>query len=204
MIRNHVVLFDRPHVVTLFLCSKRPFLDVDYVCPNTTPTRGRPPHPVHACPPFQPDSGQFAEFVPSSQPTMLENFSRAVRNYVPTSIPVPTAAPSPPRVSMPVSFGNFMGANMGHSPPHSWERESLTGSPSSERRRVRQSSSHPFPRARGSLVGSPEVQTATLGSEDGDFIRGNHLLTAYPTVAEGDNVLWSRWDSLPQLNSKPR
>ncbi|KAF8432219.1 hypothetical protein L210DRAFT_3650516 [Boletus edulis BED1] len=31
---------------------------------------------------------------------MLEKFSRTVRNYVPTSIPVPTAAPSPPRVSI--------------------------------------------------------------------------------------------------------
>ena len=39
---------------------------------------------------------------------MLENFSRTVRNYVPSSIPIPTAAPSPPRVSRPVSFGSFM------------------------------------------------------------------------------------------------
>ncbi|KAF8125490.1 hypothetical protein EV363DRAFT_1225882 [Boletus edulis] len=132
-------------------------------------------------------------------PTMLENFSRTVRNYVPTSIPVSTAAPSPPRVSMPVSFGNFMG----HSPTHSSERESLTGTPPSERRRVPRSSGQHFSRSRASVVGSPEVQTSTLGSEDGEVIRANHLLTAYPTVAEGDTVLWSRWDSLVQLNSKP-
>ncbi|KAF8125486.1 hypothetical protein EV363DRAFT_632784 [Boletus edulis] len=126
---------------------------------------------------------------------MLENFSRMVRNYVPTFITVPTAAPSPPRVSMPVSFGNFMG----HSPTHLSERESLTsGTPPSERRRVRRSSEsgQHFSRSRASVFGSPEVQTSTLGSEDGEVIRDNHLLTAYPTVAEGDTVLWSRWDSL--------
>ncbi|KAG6373946.1 hypothetical protein JVT61DRAFT_6110 [Boletus reticuloceps] len=90
---------------------------------------------------------------------MLENFSRTVRNYVPTSIPVPTAAPSPPRVSMPISFGNFMG----HSPTHSSERESLTGTPPSERRRVRRSSGQHFSRSRASVVGSPEVQTSIPG-----------------------------------------
>ncbi|KAI9464881.1 hypothetical protein HD554DRAFT_2026168 [Boletus coccyginus] len=135
---------------------------------------------------------------------MLENFSRTVRNYVPTSIPVPTAAPSPPRVSMPVSFGKFMGANIGHSSPHSWERESLTGTPPSDRRRTRQSSGQLFSGARGSLVGSPEVKPTVLGSEDGDVIHGNHRLTGYPTAAEGDSVLWSRWDSLPQPKSTTR
>lgn len=153
---------------------------------------------------LQPAIGQFTEFILSRQPTMLENFSRTVRNYVPTSIPVPTAAPPAPRVSMPVSFGNFMGVNIGHSPPHSSERESLPGTPPLDRRRARQSLSQPFSRERDSVVGSPEVQTTISGSEDGDLIRGNHLLTAYPTVAEGDSVLWSRWDHLPQLSSKPR
>lgn len=35
------------------------------------------------------------------EPTMLESFSRTVRNYVPSSIPIPAAAPSPPTVSRP-------------------------------------------------------------------------------------------------------
>lgn len=91
-----------------------------------------------------------------------------------------------------------MGANLGHSPSPSAERES----PQSDRRRVRQSPSQPFLKARASPVDSLEVQTALLGSEDGDPVHGNHLLTGYPTVAEGDNVLWSRWDSLP--HPKPR
>ncbi|KAG8218093.1 hypothetical protein J3R82DRAFT_3608 [Butyriboletus roseoflavus] len=137
------------------------------------------------------------------QPTMLENFSRTVRNYVPTSIPVPTAAPSPPRVSRPVSFGNFMGVNLGHSLSHSTERESSAESPS-DRRRMRQSPSQHFSGVKASLLDSPDAQMAILGPEDGDVVHGNHLLTEYPTVAEGDNVLWSRWDSIPQPNSKPR
>ena len=118
---------------------------------------------------------------------MLENFSRTVRNYVPTSIPVPTAAPSPPRVSRPVSFGSFMGAN----PSPSVERDSLTGAAPIDHR-AHHSPSQPFSRARASPAESPEVQKAILGSEDGDITYGNHLLTAYPTVAEGDNILWSR------------
>ena len=129
---------------------------------------------------------------------MLENFSRTVRNYVPTSIPVPIAAPSPPRVSMPVSLGNFMGPNVGYSPLHLSERESLPGTSPSDRRRSLQLFNQTF----SGTSGSPELQAATLGLEDG--VRGNHPLTAYPTVAEGDNVLWSRWDSLPLPNSKPR
>lgn len=166
------------------------------------------PHvPNKYCPIFsssnrlQPEISRFTDSLLSSQPTMLENFSRTVRNYVPTSIPVPTDTPSPPRVSRPVSFGNFMGTNLGHSPSHSSERDSSTGTPSSDRHRARQSPNQPLSRVRGSVVDSPEV---ILGSEDVDVAHGNHLLTAYPTVAEGDSVLWSRWDSLPQLGSKPR
>lgn len=38
---------------------------------------------------------------------MLDSLSRTVRAYVPTSIPIPNAIPTPPRVSRPVSFGSF-------------------------------------------------------------------------------------------------
>lgn len=194
-----------PHVVALFLCSGRSLLAPCHICTSLITTRAR--HTHAACfahfNHFQSDIGQCTEFIPYSPPTMLENLSRTVRNYVPTSIPVPVTGPPPP-VSMPVSFGNLRGVDVGRSSPHSSERESLTGTPSSDRRRARQSSSQPFSRARGSLAGSPEVHTTVLGSEEGDVTRGNHLLTAYPTVAKEDNVLWSRWDSLPQPNMKPR
>lgn len=96
-----------------------------------------------------------------------------------------------------------MGTNLGHSPSHSTERESLAD-PSSDRRRMRQSPSQPFSGVKAALLDSPEVQTVVLGPEDGDGVHGNHLLTGYPTVAEGDSVLWSRWDSIPQSSSKPQ
>ncbi|KAF9237016.1 hypothetical protein BU15DRAFT_88909 [Melanogaster broomeanus] len=125
---------------------------------------------------------------------MLETFSRTVRNYVPTSIPVPTAAPSPPRVSRPVSFGSFMGVNLGAS-----------SSPSAgDRHRSRALGSQPSSRGKGLHSDSSEVDVTIFGSEDEDVAPENPRLTAYPTVGEGDSILWSRWDSLAQLNSKPR
>ena len=61
---------------------------------------------------------------PNSQPTMLESFSRTLRTYVPSSIPIPTAAPSPPLVSRPLSFGSFMtGARTGFSPERGTGRD---------------------------------------------------------------------------------
>ncbi|KIK97003.1 hypothetical protein PAXRUDRAFT_825396 [Paxillus rubicundulus Ve08.2h10] len=126
------------------------------------------------------------------QPTMLENFSRTVRNYVPTSIPVPTAAPTPPRVSRPVSFGSFMGVNLGslNSP--------AMGRNISDRHRRHATESLPSSRAKEALDGED------FGSEDEGAPPENLRLTAYPTVSEGDTILWSRWDTLTQHNSKPR
>ena len=49
----------------------------------------------------------------SPSPSTLENLSRRIRDYVPSSIhiPVPTAGPSPPLVSRPiVSFAQFSGS----------------------------------------------------------------------------------------------
>jgi hypothetical protein len=39
---------------------------------------------------------------------VLESLSKTMRTYVTSSIRVPSAAPSSPRVSRPVSFGSFM------------------------------------------------------------------------------------------------
>ena len=93
-----------------------------------------------------------------------------------------------------------MGANPGHSPSPSFESDYFA-TPLAVGHRTHQSPGQPFSRAIGSVSDSPEVQRAMLGPEDGDVIHG---LTAYPTVAQGDSVLWSRWDSLSQLGSKPR
>ncbi|KAL0948774.1 hypothetical protein HGRIS_008904 [Hohenbuehelia grisea] len=71
------------------------------------------------------DEGRVVDAVPAHTrspvlarpPSMLESLSRTVRGYVPSSvsmsIPVPSAAPSPPLVSRPVSFGSFLGQGQG-------------------------------------------------------------------------------------------
>lgn len=42
------------------------------------------------------------------EPTTLESLSRTIRGYMPSSISVPSAVPTPPRLSKPVSFGSFL------------------------------------------------------------------------------------------------
>lgn len=143
------------------------------------------------------------------EPTMLENFSRTVRNYVPTSIPVPASAPSPPRVSKPVSFGSFM------APPGA----SSLSSPGPKIPIVYQTTRKPLGaglignqqtwRMRsGAQLDSADVdEPAIFGSEDEDCessFSGDHLLTTYPTAAEGDSIIWSRWDTLIENDSRPR
>ncbi|TFK53256.1 hypothetical protein OE88DRAFT_1696117 [Heliocybe sulcata] len=71
------------------------------------------------------DIGHRRAPVMAREPTMLESFSRTVRTYVPSSIPIPSAAPSPPRVSRPVSFGSFMSS----SPALRGDRHPSAGSP---------------------------------------------------------------------------
>lgn len=46
---------------------------------------------------------------PTSPPSTFHSLTRTLRSYVPSSIhiPIPSAAPSPPLVSRPVSFGRF-------------------------------------------------------------------------------------------------
>jgi hypothetical protein len=56
-------------------------------------------------------TGHSRSPVLAREPTVLQSLTRTIRNYVPSSvplsIPIPTAAPSPPAVSRPVSFGSF-------------------------------------------------------------------------------------------------
>ncbi|KAH7904116.1 hypothetical protein BJ138DRAFT_30898 [Hygrophoropsis aurantiaca] len=140
-----------------------------------------------------------------SEPSMLETFSRTVRNYVPTSIPVPIAAPSPARVSRPVSFGSFLVApgGVGAATPSNPRRSSI---------HIRQSSglsSQPTGRIRSGVpFDSNEVDDdAVFGSEDEDqesTFAGDQRLASYPTAGEGDTIMWSCWDTLSELNSKSR
>jgi len=130
---------------------------------------------------------------------MLETFSRTVRNYVPTSIPVPAAAPSPPRVSKPVSFGSFM------APPG----PSILSSADSNPLGATVKGNQPAWRMRGSgQLDSADVDVpATFSPESEDCettTSTDQPLTTYPTSSEGDAIMWSRWDTLIENNSRAR
>ncbi|KAF8890452.1 hypothetical protein BD779DRAFT_1517758 [Infundibulicybe gibba] len=109
------------------------------------------------------------------EPTMLESFSRTVRNYVPSSIPIPSAAPSPPLVSRP-RHDEFDGGNRR---PIRGQRY---GSSVDEEGEYSE---------RGYASGSGLAQAMRRGHQDGT--------TSYPRVStsgRGDPILWARWDSL--------
>jgi hypothetical protein len=123
---------------------------------------------------------------------MLEAFSRTVRNYVPTSIPIPNAAPSPPRVSRPVSFGSFMisGSRSGNARLPADTDQSNT----SQRRASRSGE-----RAGGR--GSDPRASDVFVSDDEDEVRGSgygHVtipeMATYPSPTHCDPILWARWD----------
>jgi hypothetical protein len=124
---------------------------------------------------------------------MLESFSRTVRNYVPSSIPIPTAAPTPPRVSRPVSFGRFM-SNDGsmrvqggarnlteHAGPDGHEYGS---------RRVNVDRESVFPLD----PDNPDSRDGIFDSESGE----GSINHAYPShrLDGGDEITWARWDVL--------
>ncbi|KAG2742106.1 hypothetical protein P692DRAFT_201871117 [Suillus brevipes Sb2] len=122
---------------------------------------------------------------------MLENFSRTVRNYVPTSIPVPASAPSPLWVLKPLSFGSFM-ASPGPS------SVSLPGpkipivSPTTRK-----------PLGAGP-IGNQQTWRMRPGVQldSADDISPWQL--TYPKAAESDSIMWSCWDTLIENGSSPR
>lgn len=118
------------------------------------------------------------------QPSRLEGLSRTVRNYVPTSISIaiPSASPSPPRVSLPVSFGRFM------SPTHSPAPLDGTGTD-----------------LRGLGVGAKTLdevltldqhQTSPASAQRPDLPR-------YPGSDDSEYITWARWDTLLPVGGGP-
>jgi hypothetical protein len=130
---------------------------------------------------------------------MLETFSRTVRNYVPTSIPVPAAAPSPPRVSKPVSFGSFM------APPG----PSIVSSTNNNSLGAAVIGNQPTWRMRGGgQLDSADIDVPSIFSPDDEdcetTISTDQPLTTYPTASEGDDIMWSRWDAFIENGSRTR
>lgn len=121
-----------------------------------------------------------------------------VRNYMPSSIPIPSAAPIPPRVSRPVSFGSFLNpAGMTAQVP---DRGPTPVDPSDRKRR---GSDLHNPLGWSPRRDDDEHQAVfDLDEELRESTRNPHLsLSRYPGFSDGDEIIWSGWDSLSDTES---
>ncbi|KAI0352417.1 hypothetical protein OH77DRAFT_783988 [Trametes cingulata] len=163
------------------------------------------------------------------EPTTLESFSRTIRNYVPSSIPIPTAGPTPPRVSRPVSFGSFLTPSTAptvrerdrererpasRDMPDTWKRRGSDASAAAADARLRwpgQQQQHQQYRTSSggdrdmpvfSLDDDPPEDGAGDGNREEDQGR---RVTRYPGVGDTEEVLWAGWDVLADgEHAKPR
>ena len=144
------------------------------------------------------DSRSHASRFSPREPTPLESFSRTIRNYVPSSIPIPSAAPSPPRVSRPVSFGSFLSPSThAVSPPTrahdtDWKRRGSDASSQADPRRYSQ-------RRSDSGSDMPVFSLDDDIPEDGPPDEDRRV-TRYPGVGDTEEVLWAGWDTLADVS----
>ncbi|KZT13315.1 uncharacterized protein LAESUDRAFT_719678 [Laetiporus sulphureus 93-53] len=128
------------------------------------------------------------------EPTTLETFSRTIRQYVPSSIPIPSATPSPPRVSRPVSFGSFLTPLMAQ-----YAHEAGPSSSGTYRRRA----------SDATIAGSSDRDWGgrrTPGEENAIFDLDEELppstghqgriAALYPGVDSKEEITWAGWDQL--------
>ncbi|KAH9984189.1 hypothetical protein BJV77DRAFT_1072315 [Russula vinacea] len=128
---------------------------------------------------YQEPPGHIRSPILSKQPSRLEGLSRTVRNYVPTSISiaVPSASPSPPRVSLPISFGRFM------SPTH--QSAPLDGMGTDRRQ------------SWGMETGATSLEEVlTLDHQTGQTSAQRSDLPRYPGSDDSECITWARWDAL--------
>lgn len=110
-----------------------------------------------------------------------------MRNYVPTSISiaVPSASPSPPRVSLPISFGHFM------SPTH--PADSLDGTGADRRRSWGMEGGA---KTLDEVLTLDQHQTGQARAQRSDISR-------YPGSDDSENITWARWDVLSPSGGGP-
>ncbi|KAJ8481384.1 hypothetical protein ONZ51_g6042 [Trametes cubensis] len=148
------------------------------------------------------------------EPTTLESFSRTIRHYVPSSIPIPTAAPSPPRVSRPVSFGSFLTPSTAPSDPvrdrtdsndmpDTWKRRGSDAATADPRGRLPWASQQAFrspDKDQDMPVFNLDDDVSEYGPQEAD-----RRTTRYPGVGDTEEVLWAGWDVLADGEyAKPR
>ena len=115
----------------------------------------------------------------------MDNLSKAVTNYVPSSlaIAIPSAALSPPRVARPLSFATFM------SPTSDNERTSTRPGPA-----------YPDPRRQswGSDAGSKTLDEVLSLENPTTDPSGSPGMIRYPSADadSSERILWSRWDTI--------
>jgi len=102
-----------------------------------------------------------------------------VRDYVPTSISiaVPSASPSPPRVSLPISFGHFM------SPTHPTTPLDATGTD-----RRRRWGTEAGATTLDHLLALDKHQFGQASAQRSDLSR-------YPGSDDSEYITWARWDA---------
>ncbi|KAI8984805.1 hypothetical protein BD414DRAFT_66054 [Trametes punicea] len=159
------------------------------------------------------DSSPRSRHHPDREPTTLESFSRTIRNYVPSSIPIPTAAPSPPRVSRPVSFGSFLTPSTA---PTVRNHPASSEAPDSWKRRGSDTSTSADARERLSWVGQHtyrgpdrdhDMPVFSLDDDvpDDGTREAERRTTRYPGVGDAEEILWAGWDLLADgEHVKPR
>lgn len=134
---------------------------------------------------------------------MLEAFSRTVRTYVPSSIPIPSASPAPPRVSRPLSVGSFLPPTDLASPPASpaARHRAPSGITTDWRARTATTSAA----APAHHYGAGGALDDVFGSDEEDAAGAAPALTtrtlsntSYPGLDDGDAILWARWDQLKE------
>ncbi|OCH85153.1 hypothetical protein OBBRIDRAFT_798469 [Obba rivulosa] len=131
----------------------------------------------------------------SRELTTLETFSRALRNYVPSSIPIPSAAPTPPRVSRPLSFGSFL------SPSATQMTHQHDGEVGDKHRR-RASEDVSSRRMSWATQGSPDLggnnPIFSLDEEvmEDDLHHDARFTSRYPVEEPLEPIAWAGWDNL--------
>lgn len=109
--------------------------------------------------------------------TTLENISRAIRNYVPNSISIPSATPTPPLVSRPISVGRMPNYSQGTAV----SRISSNRSDTSPQQHI-----------------AIDLDNDLLGISSQGPHPPSDGLTTYPgsVSEEDDQIIWSGWDAL--------
>ncbi|EMD31859.1 hypothetical protein CERSUDRAFT_119431 [Gelatoporia subvermispora B] len=139
-------------------------------------------------------AGHVRSPVLSRELTTLETFSRTLRNYVPSAIPIPSVAPTPPRVSRPLSFGSFLNPV---STPMNTHRDADAG----DQHRRRASEDTSSRRMSWTTQGAHDLGNNAIFSLDEEVIEDDlrhdaHLTSRYPAEKPPEQVVWARWDTL--------